>query len=184
MALDSPSIRPARYLRRGPGRRTGALGDRRLRTLRTVIHDAAGRKSPAGPPPMDPATFAASARVAAGVFVLGGVGAVVRVVLASAVDRAAGTILPHAGTLAVNLLGCFLFGLLGALLSGTARVVVLGGLLGALTTYSTFAWLLTDLGREGRIAVLGLQLVLHLVGGLASVLLGLAVARAIGRLAG
>ncbi|RMG94514.1 MAG: chromosome condensation protein CrcB [Deltaproteobacteria bacterium] len=116
-------------------------------------------------------------RVALGVFLCGGVGALARVLLASAIDRVGGAVLPHAGTLAVNLIGCLLFGFLGGLLEGTARVIVLGGLLGALTTYSTFAWLLVDLGRSGRHGTLLLQLVAHVGGGVLCIAAGLAIAR-------
>ncbi len=130
---------------------------------------------------MEPTSTASAVRTAIGVFVLGGVGALVRVTSASFLDRLLAQRLPHVGTLAVNLLGCLLFGFLGGLLTGTARVVVLGGLLGALTTYSTFAWLLVDLGRSGRFATLAIHTATHLVGGTGCVVLGLFAARVIAR---
>ena len=50
------------------------------------------------------------------------------------------------GTLAVNALGCFLFGLVWALaeerlvIRGETRVILLVGFMGAFTTFSTFAF--------------------------------------------
>lgn len=50
------------------------------------------------------------------------------------------------GTLFVNAVGCFLFGLVWTLanermvISGETRIVVLGGFMGAFTTFSTFVF--------------------------------------------
>ena len=80
------------------------------------------------------------AAIAAG----GSVGAVLRFVLAKGVQRFAGESFPL-GTLTVNLLGCFLFGLLAAALTSPGvlvreeyRLALLVGFLGAFTTFSTF----------------------------------------------
>src|SRR2546422_383232 len=60
------------------------------------------------------------------------------------------------GTLAVNLLGCFLFGLVWTLgeerliISGETRLIVLTGFMGAFTTFSTFAFETTESLRDGE----------------------------------
>lgn len=74
----------------------------------------------------------------------GFIGAVCRALLAKAVqDRAAGDF--PAGTLAVNLLGCFIIGLLmvaaereARFMTPEAKALLVTGLLGSLTTFSTF----------------------------------------------
>lgn len=73
-----------------------------------------------------------SAAVWVGVGLLGGLGAVVRVVLTQAISSD-----PARGTMAVNLGGALALGVLvGAGLDGDALLLG-GGLLGALTTFST-----------------------------------------------
>lgn len=110
----------------------------------------------------------------AALFAAGGVGACLRYALTLRVDAAAGT---GAGTLAVNLLGCFLIGALAGLLpQGPGRTIALAGLLGGLTTYSAFALLTVELGQAGKWgAALG-QVGLHVVGGALLCLLGAQVA--------
>ena len=82
------------------------------------------------------------------------------------------------GTLAVNLLGCFLIGGLSyaaelrGLLSAEARSFVFVGLLGAFTTFSTFGDDTVRLFREGEDILSYLNIGLHLVLGLAAVWLG------------
>jgi fluoride exporter len=83
----------------------------------------------------------------------GGLGALARYGLSGLVLRVTGPGLPY-GTLVVNVLGCFLFGLVWALaaermmVSPELRTIVLVGFLGSFTTLSTFIfeshWLLTD----------------------------------------
>jgi CrcB protein len=118
--------------------------------------------------------------LALGVFLAGGLGATLRVGLAGLIERGATDRLPSAGTLTVNLIGCFLIGVLAPILTGHARVVVLGGFLGGLTTYSAFALLTAELGAEARWSVLGFQLLAHLLGGVLFVAAGIALARVLG----
>lgn len=60
------------------------------------------------------------------------------------------------GTLVVNVLGCFLFGLVWSLaenkffISNAARVVILTGFMGAFTTFSTFAFETGEMMRHGE----------------------------------
>ena len=73
-----------------------------------------------------------------GIGLLGGLGAVARVVLGAAVDARARSAFPW-GTLAVNVTGAFALGaLVGAGLGGDAYVLAATGFLGAFTTFSTW----------------------------------------------
>jgi CrcB protein len=79
-----------------------------------------------------------SAGVLAGIGLLGGLGAVARVVLGAAVDARADSPFPW-GTLAVNVAGAFALGVLvGAGLGGDAYTLAATGFLGAFTTFSTW----------------------------------------------
>jgi fluoride exporter len=75
----------------------------------------------------------------------GALGTLARYGLAGAVQRLHDSGFPW-GTLAVNTLGCFLFGAVWSLaeerlvISGETRLVVLIGFMGAFTTFSTYAF--------------------------------------------
>lgn len=115
------------------------------------------------------------------VFVAGGTGASLRVLLAAALDARWSTRLPFVGTLAVNMLGCLAIGVAAAMIpAGTARTAIVGGLLGGFTTYSAFALLSFELLRDARYAVVGIQIVTHVVIGVLCVGGGLALGRALG----
>jgi len=95
--------------------------------------------------------------------VAGALGTLCRYWLSGAVYAVAGRYLPW-GTWAVNLLGCFLFGLVWVLaeergaLSGQARIVILTGFMGAFTTFSTLIFESAELLRDGQWLSLGLNL--------------------------
>ena len=77
------------------------------------------------------------------------------------------------GTLAVNLSGAVVLGVLaGAALSGSAYTIVAGGGIGSYTTFST--WMLEShrAGEGGDARVLWANIALSLVAGLAAVALG------------
>ena len=77
------------------------------------------------------------------------------------------------GTLAVNLSGAVVLGVLaGAALSGSAYTIVAGGGVGTYTTFST--WMLEShrAGEGGDARVLWANIALSLVAGLAAVALG------------
>jgi CrcB protein len=117
----------------------------------------------------------------AGVFVAGGVGACLRVLLSGRVEQALVERLPYAGVLVVNLLGCLAIGIAAAAISATHwRNIVLGGLLGGFTTYSAFALFTVDLLGQQRWGILATQILGHIVGGVACVWLGFALARVLG----
>jgi len=107
-----------------------------------------------------------------GVALAGGVAALARFLLDSAVaERFAGDF--PAGTLAVNLTGAVLLGFLaGVALHGAALAIVAGGGLGSFTTFST--WMLEShrLGEVGDARALWLNITVSLVAGLAAVTLG------------
>lgn len=83
----------------------------------------------------------------------------------------------------VNLLGCFLVGALSHILSVPQelpqawRLILMGGLLGGLTTFGTLGGLLLEHLERGAWAGLGLHLVGHLVGGVLAVWMGRSLAR-------
>jgi CrcB protein len=117
----------------------------------------------------------------AAVFVAGGVGSCLRVLLSGRIEQALVERMPYAGVLVVNLLGCLAIGLAAAAISASHwRNIVLGGLLGGFTTYSAFALFTVDLLGQQRWGILAAQILGHLVGGVACVWLGFALARALG----
>ena len=103
---------------------------------------------------------------------LGGVGAVARFLLDGAVAARLGAAFPF-GTLAVNLSGAFLLGLLvgSAASSGSDRLLGVG-LLGAYTTFSTWALESHRLGEDGEGRLAALNLIVSLVLGVAAAWLG------------
>ncbi|MBK8241255.1 MAG: CrcB family protein [Deltaproteobacteria bacterium] len=106
-----------------------------------------------------------------GVFVAGGVGACLRVVIATAIDERGDRI--PLGTWAVNLLGCLAIGILAAWVPrGPWRTIAIGGLLGGFTTYSSFALLSWELTRDDRLGAAALLVAGHVVGGLVAVAIG------------
>jgi fluoride exporter len=107
-----------------------------------------------------------------GVALLGGCGALARFGLTLLVtDR----LRPHfpLGTLAVNLSGAFLLGLLvGAGLDGDGRLLLGAGALGSYTTFSTWMLETQRLGEAGKPRLAVANVVLGLVMGLAAACLG------------
>ncbi|PRQ03390.1 putative fluoride ion transporter CrcB [Enhygromyxa salina] len=128
----------------------------------------------------DSPSIGTAAQIAA-VFVAGGTGATLRVLLSGRIEQALVERLPYAGVLVVNLVGCLLIGFASAAITTTHwRNIVLGGLLGGFTTYSAFALFTVDLVGQQRWGVLGAQLGAHLVGGVLCVWAGFWAARAFG----
>jgi CrcB protein len=85
----------------------------------------------------------------------GALGSVARFGLGAAVQRLVPPPFPY-GTFLINLAGCFLFGLLAGWsehrtpLSSDARALLLVGVLGGFTTFSSFGYETFLLLREGR----------------------------------
>ena len=112
----------------------------------------------------------------------GAIGTGARYLLSGWVARRVGTLIPY-GTLAVNLVGCFLIGavmhvsLTTAQLSPESRVVLVIGVLGGFTTYSGFNYETLQYFRDGA-WLIGFANVLVMVAGcLAAGIAGLASAR-------
>ena len=91
-----------------------------------------------------------------------------------------------AGTLAVNLLGCFAAGLLFQLMqerfafSETARAAVFVGLLGGFTTFSAYGLQTFELLRDGRPGFAALNVVASNLLGVLMVFAGYALAKLLG----
>lgn len=107
----------------------------------------------------------------------GATGTVCRFLASGWAQRAAGDHFPW-GTLAVNVVGCFLFGLVVSLAEGRellsvrVKVILLAGFLGAFTTFSTFGFEAVNYLRDGQLGAGLLHVVAHNLLGLSGVLLG------------
>ena len=117
---------------------------------------------------------------------LGGfIGAVARYGLSGLVHRLLNTSFPY-GTLAVNVAGCLAMGGVvylvedRAMLSPEARLFVAVGILGALTTFSTFGYETFELLADRQWWLAGLSVAGNMVLGLGAVWLGRTILRAAG----
>jgi len=112
----------------------------------------------------------------------GALGAMARYLLGKLAQRILGNEFPW-GTLAANMSGCFLIGLIAGLLQGpesaTSRLFLVVGILGGYTTFSAFGLetlnLLKDNSLDLAVANIGLQLAV----GLLAVVCGQALSRAL-----
>jgi len=107
----------------------------------------------------------------------GGAGTLLRYLVAGWGQRAFGATFP-AGTLLVNVVGCFAIGLLGACFAGPVlireehRLALLVGLLGGFTTFSTFGYETLALAQDRQYARAAANVILSNVAGLAAVWIG------------
>lgn len=112
----------------------------------------------------------------------GGLGALARYGLSGLAARWHGGSFPW-GTMAVNVAGCFVFGLLWSLaegrlaIGGETRAIVFIGFLGAFTTFSSFAYETAALLRDAQWLLAGANVAGQNAAGLAFVLLGLGLGR-------
>ena len=113
----------------------------------------------------------------------GFVGSVLRFAASGLAQRIMPTALFPLGTLAVNVIGCFLIGYgngladARGLFSANARVFLFIGLLGGFTTFSTFGYETMALVRGSQEVRALVNVGLHLALGLAAVWLGYALSR-------
>ena len=114
----------------------------------------------------------------------GAVGAVSRYAVSGAMHVWLGTRFP-VGTLTVNVLGCFLLGLLMHLGQATTAVpdalkpALSIGLLGALTTFSTFGFETIKLMEDSQFGLAAANVAANVMVGLLAVWLGLVAGRAL-----
>lgn len=113
----------------------------------------------------------------------GALGATLRYGTSELVQRWSGGTFPW-GTLVVNLLGCFVAGLLFEFFelarpAPSLRLFVFIGVLGGFTTFSSFALECRNLLRDGEFLHAGINILASTAGCLTMVLLGVAAARAL-----
>ncbi len=103
---------------------------------------------------------------------VGGVGAVARFALDGTVGALHGGSFP-VGTLAVNISGSFVLGVLSGLVLGAdAYRVVATGMIGAFTTFSTWVLETQRLGEDGQLGLGAANLAVSLALGMSAVWLG------------
>ncbi len=114
----------------------------------------------------------------------GFIGAIARYTITDYVQRATEGRFPY-GTLIVNIVGCFLIGLFMHLMQTReyfgphARLHLSIGLLGSLTTFSTFAWDTFDLIANERFAAASMNITAQVLVGMAAVWLAIQFGRAV-----
>jgi len=108
----------------------------------------------------------------------GFIGAILRYLISGFVQNLTQSIIfPH-GTLAVNIIGCFLIGIIAYLVESQAgispemRLLVLVGILGSFTTYSTFSAETMNLLQDQRFFLGLINIGTHIILGLSAVFLG------------
>lgn len=108
----------------------------------------------------------------------GFVGSFCRYFLAVFVARQLSTSFPF-GTLAVNIIGCFLIGIIFALSErGTAvspevRILLTTGFCGGFTTFSTFSYESIRLMQDGELLYVAVNVALSVIVGFASTYIGI-----------
>lgn len=117
----------------------------------------------------------------------GFIGAIARFLVSGWVQIASGSVGFPYGTVAVNLIGCFLIGFLAYLMDARGvfepevRLFLFIGVLGSFTTFSTFENETFALFREGSTALALLDIGVHVFFGLVAVWVGHALAGLIWR---
>ncbi|AMM51740.1 hypothetical protein TH61_11905 [Rufibacter sp. DG15C] len=106
-------------------------------------------------------------------------GGISRYLLSLAIQTKVGTSFPF-GTLGVNLIGCFLIGLVFGLaekgnLSNEWRLFLATGVLGGFTTFSAFSYETVALLRDGQLAYAATYIAASVVIGLLATFAGLSI---------
>jgi len=108
----------------------------------------------------------------------GFVGAMLRYLVSGTVQNFSHRIDFPYGTLVVNVIGCFLIGALSQLvemqmeITAEMRLLLMVGVLGSFTTYSTFSNETVSLLQDQQLLLAFMNIGMHLVLGLGAVLLG------------
>lgn len=106
-------------------------------------------------------------------------GALLRFYINGAVNRVAGDELAFIGTVTVNLIGCLLIGILALVVARTTHLsphlqhLLIPGLLGSLTTFSTFALDCVNLLQQGRVGAAIANISINVIFGIVLVWLGM-----------
>lgn len=114
----------------------------------------------------------------------GAAGTLARYALQGLVQQRTGSDFPS-GTLAVNLVGCFLlggiaeYGLTHLALPPEWRIGITVGFLGAFTTFSSFSWETVQLLRDGEWMRAGTYVLASVAGGVLAVVAGMRLAERI-----
>jgi CrcB protein len=114
--------------------------------------------------------------------VAGALGTLARFGLSGLIYRLFGSGFPW-GTIVVNVVGCFLFGIVWVLaedrflISGQTRLIILTGFMGAFTTFSTFAFETAQQMRDADWLLALANIALQNVVGIVCVFLGFALGR-------
>ena len=110
----------------------------------------------------------------------GAAGTFSRYALHLLVNQWLGSTFPY-GILTVNLLGCFLFGLVAQLYGDQSdhptRFILLTGFMGAFTTFSTFSWDSFTMLRQGNYSTAILHVGVQVLGGLVVLAAGVQLGR-------
>lgn len=113
--------------------------------------------------------------------VFGAAGTLARYGLQGVVQERTGPAFPY-GTLAVNIVGCFLLGgiaeyaLTHLSVPPEWRIGITTGFLGAFTTFSTFSWETVRLIQEGEWKRASVYVLVSLIGGLLAIFCGMRIA--------
>jgi len=108
----------------------------------------------------------------------GFMGAILRYLVSGYVQNLSESVSIPYGTFAVNVIGCFLFGMLSHLtemqigMTLEMRLLLMVGFLGSFTTYSTFSNETMNLLQDQRIFLAMINIGAHIFAGLAAVFLG------------
>ncbi len=117
----------------------------------------------------------------------GFIGSVLRYAASGYVQQVTGSSTYSYGTIAVNVIGCFIIGFLSQLVESTgllgpeARALLIPGFLGGFTTFSTFSNETLNLFRDGETPLAFANVAAHILLGLGAVWAGRALAAAIWR---
>jgi CrcB protein len=108
----------------------------------------------------------------------GCIGAVLRYLISGYVQNLTHSVAFPNGTLAVNITGCFLIGIFSQLVESQSgmtaemRLLLMVGLLGSFTTYSTFSNETMNLLQDQRLFLALINIGTHIILGLSAVLVG------------
>lgn len=108
----------------------------------------------------------------------GFIGSVLRYLISGYIQNLPQSVIFPYGTFVVNVTGCFLIGMFSHLIESQAgitaeiRLLLMVGLLGSFTTYSTFSNETINLLRDQRLSLALLNIGIHIMLGLVAVLLG------------